>query len=73
MVRLAKARSPDIPFRAGDAQRLDFADGSFDAVVMNFGVLHVSKGPDVMSIDGIYEGENDFAARHLIFKNSRRA
>ncbi|HEY3104787.1 MAG TPA: class I SAM-dependent methyltransferase [Pyrinomonadaceae bacterium] len=43
MVRLAKARIPDIPFHTGDAQRLDFADGSFDAVVMNFGVLHLSE------------------------------
>jgi ubiquinone/menaquinone biosynthesis C-methylase UbiE len=43
MVRLAKDRNPKIEFREGDAQVLDFADGSFDVVVMNFGVLHLSK------------------------------
>ena len=42
MIRLAKVRNPDISFFTGDAQRLDFADESFDAVVMNFGVLHLS-------------------------------
>lgn len=42
MTRLAQARNPGIEFRTGDAQNLDFEDGSFDAVVMNFGVLHLS-------------------------------
>jgi ubiquinone/menaquinone biosynthesis C-methylase UbiE len=42
MIRLAKIRNPAISFCTGDAQRLDFEDGSFDAVVMNFGVLHLS-------------------------------
>ena len=45
MIRLAQARNPDLMFRVGDAQSLDLEDGSFDAVVMNFGVLHLSK-PD---------------------------
>ncbi|MEX1071565.1 MAG: methyltransferase domain-containing protein [Anaerolineales bacterium] len=43
MVRLAKKRNPQIEFREGDAQALDFPDDSFDVVVMNFGVLHLSK------------------------------
>ena len=42
MIRVAKARRPDLEFRRGDAQSLDFPDASFDAVVMNFGVLHVA-------------------------------
>ena len=41
MVRLAHERNPGIEFQTGDAQALDFDDGSFDAVVMNFGVLHL--------------------------------
>lgn len=45
MIRLARSRSPDIEFCTGDAQELDFPDRSFDAVAMNFGVLHLSR-PD---------------------------
>jgi len=43
MVRLAKARNPAIEFQEGDAQALRDADSSFDVLVMNFGVLHLSK------------------------------
>jgi len=43
MVRLARERNPGIDFREGDAQLLDCADNSFDCVVMNFGLLHLSK------------------------------
>ncbi len=41
MVRLARERNPQIDFRTGDAQALDFEDDSFDVVAMNFGVLHL--------------------------------
>ena len=41
MVERARAGQPGIEFREGDAQALPFADGSFDRVVMNFGVLHL--------------------------------
>lgn len=41
MVRLAQQRNPEIEFRHGDAQALEFEDGAFDAVAMNFGVLHL--------------------------------
>lgn len=39
-VRLARQRYPSIEFRQGDAEALPFPQGSFDAVVMNFGILH---------------------------------
>jgi SAM-dependent methyltransferase len=45
MVELARRQFPGLTFITGDAQRLAFADASFDAVTMNFGILHLSK-PD---------------------------
>jgi SAM-dependent methyltransferase len=41
MIAIARARCPEIEFRRGDAQRLAFDDGRFDAVMMNFGILHL--------------------------------
>ena len=41
MVRLARERNSEIEFRRGDAQALDFEDDAFDAIAMNFGVLHL--------------------------------
>jgi SAM-dependent methyltransferase len=43
MIRLAVARNPQIEFREGDAQALDFDDDAFDVIVMNFGLLHLSR------------------------------
>lgn len=40
-VELAAARVPQARFREGDAQALPFADGSFDAVVCGFGIIHL--------------------------------
>ena len=42
MIRLAKKRNPSIQFVLGDAQALDFESESFNAVLMNFGLLHLS-------------------------------
>ena len=42
MVAIAKRTFPEIEFMQGDAQDLPFEDGSFDRVLMNFGLLHVS-------------------------------
>ena len=42
MVAIAKRMFPEIRFRQGDAHDLPFEDGSFDRVLMNFGLLHVS-------------------------------
>jgi SAM-dependent methyltransferase len=43
MVAEARRRYPGIEFRDGDAEALPFDDGSFDAVVMNFGLLHLAR------------------------------
>lgn len=42
MVAIAKRMFPDIRLTQGDAHELPFEDGSFDRVLMNFGLLHVS-------------------------------
>jgi len=41
MVGIARGRHPTLTFQAGDAQALPFPDDSFDAVTMNFGLLHL--------------------------------
>ncbi len=41
MLRVGRARRPDLAFAAADALRLPFADGSFDAVTMSFGLRNV--------------------------------
>src|SRR6266581_6735518 len=43
MVELARSQNPDMEFREGDAEALPFPEGSFDAVVMNFGMLHLAQ------------------------------
>ncbi|MEQ9638907.1 MAG: methyltransferase domain-containing protein [Alphaproteobacteria bacterium] len=40
MVALAMANFPSASFQQGDAEALPFDDASFDAVTINFGVLH---------------------------------
>ena len=42
MVEQARSRRPDLAFVEGDALALPFPDASFDAVTMNFGILHMS-------------------------------
>ena len=41
MLRVGKRRQPALPFVAGDALRLPFADASFDAVTISFGLRNV--------------------------------
>ncbi|MCF4119381.1 demethylmenaquinone methyltransferase [Antribacter sp. KLBMP9083] len=41
MLQVGKRRRPDLPFVAGDATRLPFADESFDAVTISFGLRNV--------------------------------
>jgi ubiquinone/menaquinone biosynthesis C-methylase UbiE len=49
MVAEAKRRHPAIDFREGDAEALPFPNGSFDAVVMNFGMLHLARPDQAIS------------------------
>lgn len=42
MLGVGKRRRPDLPFVAGDALHLPFADGVFDAVTMSFGLRNVA-------------------------------
>lgn len=41
MLRVGRRRRPDLAFTAADATRLPFADASFDAVTMSFGLRNV--------------------------------
>lgn len=43
MLAQARRRSPELDLREGDAERLPFADASFDAAVSNFGVHHIER------------------------------
>jgi SAM-dependent methyltransferase len=45
MIAMAERANPGVTFREGDAEALPFDPGSFDAVVMNFGLLHLAR-PD---------------------------
>jgi SAM-dependent methyltransferase len=45
MLAVAHQRNPAIEFVEGDAEALPFDNGSFDALVMNFGMLHLER-PD---------------------------
>lgn len=42
MLRAGRRRSPQLAFAAADALRLPFADASFDAVTMSFGLRNVA-------------------------------
>jgi SAM-dependent methyltransferase len=48
MVALARSIHPHIDFRHGDAEALSFANGEFNAVVMNFGILHLARPEDAL-------------------------
>ena len=41
MLQVGKRRSPQRAFTAGDGMRLPFADGSFDAVTISFGLRNI--------------------------------
>lgn len=43
MIATARRHYPRIDFREGDAEDLPFPDESFDAVIMNFGLLHFGR------------------------------
>jgi SAM-dependent methyltransferase len=48
VVALARKLVPGAEFESGDATRLPFADGSFDAVVCGYGVMHVPDAETAM-------------------------
>jgi SAM-dependent methyltransferase len=52
MVAEARRRYPDLAVQEADAEALPFPDGTFDAVVMNFGVLHLAQ-PDLAFAEAI--------------------
>jgi demethylmenaquinone methyltransferase / 2-methoxy-6-polyprenyl-1,4-benzoquinol methylase len=41
MLRVGKQARPQLPFVAGDGTRLPFADGTFDAVTISFGLRNI--------------------------------
>jgi demethylmenaquinone methyltransferase/2-methoxy-6-polyprenyl-1,4-benzoquinol methylase len=41
MLQVGKAQKPHLPFTAGDGTRLPFADGTFDAVTISFGLRNI--------------------------------
>ena len=49
MVALARRSYPGVEFRRGDAHRLPFSDGSFDAAVGNFVVLHLGRPEEAVA------------------------
>jgi SAM-dependent methyltransferase len=49
MIAEARRRHPAIAFREGDAEALPFDGSSFDAVVMNFGLLHLARPDTAMA------------------------
>jgi demethylmenaquinone methyltransferase / 2-methoxy-6-polyprenyl-1,4-benzoquinol methylase len=49
MLAEGKARRPDLPFVAGDALRLPFADAAFDAVTISFGLRNVAHTPAALA------------------------
>ncbi len=43
MIQKAKTLHPKIDFQVMDAEELQFSDGIFDIILMNFGILHLAK------------------------------
>ena len=50
MITQARDLYPGIDFREGDAEKLPLGNALFDAAVMNFGILHVSR-PDLALLE----------------------
>jgi SAM-dependent methyltransferase len=46
VIEAAKALAPDIDFRIGDAEELEFGDATFDVVTSTFGVMFVARPED---------------------------
>jgi SAM-dependent methyltransferase len=46
VIEAARQLAPEIDFRVGDAEQLDFPDGTFDVVTSTFGVMFVARPED---------------------------
>jgi len=49
MLAEARRHFPAVDFQEGDAEALPFPDASFDAVVMNFGLLHLGRPEEALA------------------------
>ena len=49
MIAKARAAYPSVEFHEGDAEELRFEAGRFDAVAMNFGILHLGRPEKAMA------------------------
>lgn len=49
MLREGRRRQSELPFTAGDALHLPFADGAFDAVTISFGLRNVADVPTALA------------------------
>jgi len=49
MVEEARRRYPSLEFLEGDAEQLSFPDSTFDAVVLNYGMLHLARPERALS------------------------
>lgn len=49
MIARARRAAPDVEFEEADATALPFADASFDAVTMNYGLLHLAEPERALS------------------------
>src|SRR5438552_10236083 len=62
MVARARELNPAVEFQEGDAEALSFPDASVDAVVMNFGILHLARPERAMNQAArVLEPEGRFA------------
>lgn len=83
MLKRARAAAPGVLFAEGDAQALPYDDKDFDAVVCNFGMMHIPDQPKalaevarVLKPEGIFSmtswvGPEASDAFRLIFANAR--
>lgn len=61
MLAIAARTAPDASLHEGDATAMPFADESFDAVVCNFGMMHIADQPKALSeIDRVLRPDGQF-------------
>jgi SAM-dependent methyltransferase len=55
VIEAAKKLAPDIDFRLGDAEELDFPDSGFDVVTSTFGVMFVARPEDARTTKNVWK------------------